>query len=300
LNISKKISEHRVFKKKPIILMHIGSAGSDFKDWLDISKDSILISIDGNKSNQTDKGSFKKLINDKSIISYKNGKSKFFITKDPDCSSLLEPNEKELKNWYFSHRFKVKQKISTKVVSINSFLKKNKIDYLDWLVIDVQGMDLKIIKNLKNKIKNNLSIIDIEPGFFNFYKKEDKISDVFEYLSKKFEFGDMKFGYNFKLSNKNITKFEKKILFNMNNPSKVYSNIIFFNKNSNLRLILLKIFYLIKNDKLFEARHMISQCSNKDDFLKEISKEIDNKIRYKKIKYFLYLPFFLFKKVFNI
>ncbi len=280
--------------------MHIGSAGSDFEDWMDISKNSILISIDGNKTNQTNKESFKKLINNKTIISYKNGKSKFFITKDPDCSSLLEPDEKEFKNWYFSHRFKVKQKITTKVVSINSFLKKNKIDYLDWLVIDVQGMDLKIIKSLKNEIKNNLSIIDIEPGFFNFYKKGDKISEVFEYMSKKFEFGDMKFGYNFKLNNKNITKLEKKILFRMNNPSKVYSNIIYFNKNSNLRIILLKIFYLTKNDKLFEARDIINQFSGKDVFLKEISKEIDNKIRYKKIKYLLCFPFFLLKKLFKI
>ena len=53
---------------------------------------------------------------------------------------------------------------------------------------------------INNKIRNNISIIDIEPGFFSFYKKADKISDVFKYLSKTFEFDDMKFGYNFKVN----------------------------------------------------------------------------------------------------
>ena len=44
------------------------------------------------------------------LFLYKNGKSIFYETGDPDCSSLLEPNEIYFKNWYFSHRFNVKKK----------------------------------------------------------------------------------------------------------------------------------------------------------------------------------------------
>jgi len=279
--------------------MHIGSAGSNFKDWLDLSNNSILVSVDGNKSNSKNDKIFKKTINNDSIISYKNGKSIFYITKDPDCSSLLKPDETKFKDWYFSHRFKVKKKKICKVISINNFLKKNKIRYIDWLIIDVQGLDLKIIKNLKDKIRSEISVIDIEPGFFSFYKKSDKISDVFQFFSKRFEFSDMSFGYNFKINNKNISKFEKKILFNMNNPSKVYSNIIFINKSLNLRSTLLKTYYLIKNNKFFEAKHMLNNFPKKDEALNEICNEINNKIKYKKIKFLIYFPFFLLRKFFK-
>ena len=300
MSISKKISEHSIFKKKPMLFMHLGSAGSNFKIWSDVSHNSILVSIDGNNSSYSNKKTFKKYIFDKSIISHKNGKSIFYETGDPDCSSLLEPNEIYFKNWYFSHRFKVKKKRLVKTISINDFLKKRKIGYIDWFVVDVQGLDLKIIKSLKSKIRNNISIIDIEPGFFSFYKKADKISDVFKYLSKRFEFDDMKFGYNFKVNNKNISNFEKKILFNLNNPTKVYSNVVFLNKNLDIRSVLLKVFYLVKNDKLFEAREILKKCYKKDKHLGEIFDEVDSKIKYKKIKFLLYTPVILLRKVFKI
>ena len=300
MSISKKISEHDIFKKRPMLFMHLGSAGSNFKVWSDVSHNSILVSIDGNKSSLVNKKVFKKYISDRSIISYKNGKSIFYETDDPDCSSLLEPDEIYFKNWYFSHRFKVKKKRLVKTISINDFLKKRKIEYIDWFIIDVQGLDLKIIKSLKSKIRNNISIIDIEPGFFSFYKKADKISDVFEFLSKTFEFNDMKFGYNFKVNNKNISNYEKKILFNLNNPTKVYSNVVFLNKGLDLRSVLLKVFYLVKNDKLFEAREILKKCNKKDKHLDEIYNKIDSKIKYKKIKFLLYTPIILLKKLFKI
>ncbi len=300
MSISKKISEHNIFKKRPMLFMHLGSAGSNFKVWSDVSQNSILVSIDGNKSSFINKKIFKKYIFDRSIISHKNGKSIFYETGDPECSSLLEPDEKYIKNWYFSHRFKIKRKRLVKTISINSFLKKRKIGYIDWFIIDVQGLDLKIIKSLKSKIRNNISIIDIEPGFLSFYKKADKISDVFKYLSKTFEFDDMKFGYNFRVNNKNISKYEKKILFNLNNPTKVYSNIIFLNKSLNLRHILLKVFYLVKNDKLFEAREVLKKYYKKDKHLSEVYDEIESKIKYKKIKFLLFTPIILLKKLFKI
>ena len=300
MSISKKISEHDIFKKRPMLFMHLGSAGSNFKVWSDVSHNSILVSVDGNKSSSVNKKVFKKHISDSSIISHKNSKSIFYETNDPDCSSLLEPDEKYFKNWYFSHRFKVKNKRLVKTTSINDFLKKRKIGYIDWLVIDVQGLDLKIIKSLRNKIRKNISIIDIEPGFFSFYKKADKISDVFKFLSKTFEFNDMKFGYNFKVNNKNISNFEKKILFNLNNPTKVYSNVVFLNKSLDLRSVLLKVFYLVKNDKLFEAREILKKCYKKDKHLDEIYNKIDSKIKYKKIKFLFYTPIILLKKLFKI
>ncbi len=296
MNISQKISEHKIFKKKPIVLMHIGSAGTRFRNWINISKNAILVSIDGNDSASTDKSMFKKIINDNSIISDKNGKATFYITKDPHCSSLLKPNKKILQDWYFAHRFKVIKKKISKVITINNLLKKYNLKYIDWLVVDVQGMDLKIIKNIKINIKNNISIIDIEPGFLDFYQKADKISDVFAYLSKKFEFSDMKFGNSYKIVSKNLSKFEKKILFLMNNKSKVYSNIIFSNKKNDLRNILLKILYLIESNKIFEARELLDKIKKKDKYLKELYDGINQELESKKIKFFLYSPFFLLKK----
>ena len=71
---------------------------------------------------------------------------------------------------------------------------------------DVQGKDLEIIKSLKKNIRDKISIIDIEAGFLSFYKKQDKISEVFRYMSKSYNFENMEFGYNYRLSSKILNK----------------------------------------------------------------------------------------------
>ncbi len=297
LKLIEKIANNKIFRDKPIVLMHIGSAGSNFTKWNKISSNSVLVSIDGNDSSLKIKNKFLRVINENVLISNKNSISKFYVTKDPDCSSLLEPNIKVYENWYGAHRFRVKKKIKVKTKEINNFLSEKKIKYIDWFVIDVQGMDLRIMKKLKNTIKRNISIVDIEPGFDFFYKKADTLSEVFEYMSKFYKFSDMTFGYNHIVRSENLTLFEKKILFHTNTPSKIYSNINFINKVKNRRTILIELIFLIEKKKLFEARDLIQKNIKKDKSFLEIKRSIDNLLLFYKIKFIFLLPFYYIKKI---
>lgn len=276
--------------------MHIGSAGTNFYKWNKISRNSILVSLDGNLKKEKITKNFKKIINKNVIISNKNSKSKFYITKDSDCSSLLEPNENIYKNWYGAHRFKIKKVVRTDVIEINSFLTKNKINYIDWLVIDIQGIDLRVIKKLKENIKKNISIIDIEPGFEPLYYGADNIVQVFDYMNKYYEFSDMNFGLNFKVKSRNLKFLEKKLLFLTNQPSKIYTNINFINKYNDKRKILLKLIYLISNKKILEARDLIDKNVKYKKSLSEIYSEINKYLFLQKIKLLLFFPFYYLKK----
>ena len=297
MNIIDKILSHSVLVKKPIVIVHIGSEGSNLDYWKKISKNSILISIDGHLNKKKNKNSFIKVIDIKNIISDKNGYSFFYQTKDSHCSSLLMPNDEEVNKWYGGHRFKVVKKEKVKTVTVNDLLKRIGINYIDWLTIDAQGMDLKIFKSINPKIKKEISVIDIEPGFFPFYRNEEKVSEVFRYMDIFFEFSDIKFGENYKVESKQLTSFDKKILFKYDKPTKIYSNITYVNKFSkNLRVILIKIIYLMFNNKLFEIKNMIYK-HKKNSFLKVIEKKINYKIFLNKIYYIFALPMTITKKI---
>ena len=277
--------------------MHIGSAGTNFHKWNEISKNSILVSLDGNLEKKKITKNNIKIINKNVIVSDKNSRSKFYITKDTDCSSLLKPNENIYKNWYAAHRFKVKKIILADVIEINKFLKKNEINYIDWLVIDIQGMDLRVIKKLKENIKKNISIIDIEPGFEPFYVNADNIIQVFDYMKKYYEFSDMNFGLNYKVKSKNLKFMEKKLLFLTNQASKFYTNINFVNKHNDKRKILLKLIYLISNNKIFEARDLIDVNIKYKKSLSRIYSEINKYLFLQKIKFLIFFPFYYLKKI---
>ena len=280
--------------------MHIGSVGSNFDNWENIASRSILISVDGNDTGKNKKNIFLREINDNSIISNKNSHSFFYLTKDPHCSSLLKPQKNNIKDWYLAHRFKVKKKIKVKTISFNNFLKKQKIDYIDWLVIDAQGMDLKILESLKKNIRDKISIIDIEPGFFKFYEKESNINEIFKFMdTNKFEFNEIKFGNNYRVSSKDITKYEKKIILTCSNYSKCYSNITFFNKRKFERINLIKTINLINQKKIFEARHFVNKNFFKHKIKKNLLLKINEEIKKEKLKFFFIIPFLIMKKIYN-
>jgi hypothetical protein len=299
IKLINKIINNNIFLKKPIILMHIGSDGSNFSTWRKIAANSILISVDPLMTKEQNK-TFLKVNYVQKIIDGKNGVKTFYTTKDSHCSSLLEPKKTEYSKWYGAHRFKVVKKEKHKVSSLNSILKALKINYIDWLVIDAQGVDLNIFSNIDKKIQSKISILDLEPGFFEFYKKADSISEVFEYTKKNFEFEDITFGYNYRVNSKSLSKLDKKILYRFNKPSKIYSNITFVNKNNNNeRILLLKIIYLISKKKFFEAKNMLLSYKN-ISLSKEIVKIINFRILLHKIIYCLLIPTYLFKKILNI
>lgn len=280
--------------------MHIGSSGSNFSKWKSIARSSVLITLDGNEKSLNSSKLFKKIITNKIIISDKDGISSFYETKDPHCSSLLEPNKKVYNNWYGAHRFKIRKKTKEKVSTLNRFLKLNKIKYIDWLIIDVQGMDLKILKKLNKTILKNITILDVEPGFFSFYKKADKISEIFSFLPKYFNFEDITFGYNYKVNSNNLSNLEKKILFLFNKPSKIYSNITFTNKNNQERNLLIKMIYLANENKLFELRQVFNDLFAKNTKYNSIKNSINKEITIKKIKFFFFAPFLYLKKILKI
>ena len=299
-DLIKKISNDPIFDRKPIILMHIGAAGSNFKNWKNYSHNSILVIIDGINDNKLIKYKFKKIIKDDIFISNKNKRVNFYLTKDPSCSSLLKPNLKVYKKIYGSHRFKIVKKIKVKTISIGDFLNKHNINYIDYLTIDIQGMDLLIFKSIKDKIRNNISLINIECGFEKFYFKESSISDVINFFNKRFELSDMRFGLNYKLNSNILSKLEKKMLFLTNKPSKIYSNLFFSNRVVNKRTLLIRLIDLIDANKLFEAKNLMMQNLSKFKNLEHLNNELKKYLFLKKILFLITFPFFYLKKFLDL
>ena len=104
-----QILDNELFVKKPIVLAHIGSAGSNFENWKKLLVNLYLYVYDPSIDKSNHK-SFIKVHYLDELVDDKSGYKNFYITKDPHCSSLLEPNKKIFNQWYGAHRFKVAKK----------------------------------------------------------------------------------------------------------------------------------------------------------------------------------------------
>jgi hypothetical protein len=71
-----------------------------------------------------------------------------------------------------------------KTISLDSFVKKEKIETIDFIKIDIQGAELDTFRGAENSIKNVLTIIS-EVEFLPLYKKQPLFGDVCSFLNSK-------------------------------------------------------------------------------------------------------------------
>lgn len=189
-NIIKNIFSRPELREQPPVLIDIGASGSLHPKWKKIAKYSWCIAFDADQRDfqfvEDEEGKFKKLFVYNCIVSDKDSEGeKFFLTRSPYCSSMLEPENEKLKPYVFAELFEVEKEISYKTKSLSSVLKDLNIHRIDWFKTDSQGIDLRLFKSLDSKIQNQSLVAEFEPGIMSAYKGEDKLFQILEYFTEK-------------------------------------------------------------------------------------------------------------------
>jgi len=118
-------------------------------------------------------------------VSDEDGSTEFYVSSghpDPNAgfdwdfgnksSSLLEPQNKNNPRW-----LQFNEKIKVKTITLHSFLTKNKINEVDFIHMDVQGAELKVLVGAKGFIKN-IKAIWLEVSDKEIYKGQPLRADV--------------------------------------------------------------------------------------------------------------------------
>ncbi len=166
-------------------------------------------------------------------VSDKDSFLTFNIAKNPTVSSLNKFSKNIDKTWpgYREAHCTVVKKIKVKSITLENYCKKNNIEKINYLHIDTQGSDLKVLKGLNKKI--NI----VEEGILeaavnkenSLYSTNHTIKDVEKFLTKN----------NFKISkieaidenikNEKNVYFQKKNLLNKKDLNRKY-NLRYYNR----------------------------------------------------------------------
>ena len=167
-----------------INLLDIGAAGNIEPRWLKIAKYINYVGI------EPDDRSNKDLQNNYNCKSYKAVDTflwdkkedlTFYICKKPTCSSLLQPNREFLNKFKDSNRHDVVKKKKIKSSTIHNEFSKLEIDFIK---IDTQGAELKILKGGEKEMANCLGL-EIEVQFAELYKNASLFDQINSYLQFK-------------------------------------------------------------------------------------------------------------------
>lgn len=125
-------------------------------------------------------------------VSDEEGFSQFYVSsghpenqsKDLDwdfgnkSSSLLSPENNNIASWLIFDK-----KINVPTITLDSFLRENKINELDFVHMDVQGAELKVLMGAKDAVKN-IKAIWLEVADVELYKNQPLRVEVENYMKK--------------------------------------------------------------------------------------------------------------------
>ncbi|MEK7818233.1 MAG: hypothetical protein AAB255_00395 [Bacteroidota bacterium] len=167
-------------KNQPPVLIDIGASEKINPKWKSIAKYSICVAFDGDTRDfsideNSNSGFLKKFVFNTLVVENNEPSTKFYLTKNPYCSSTLKPSQDALNVWSFSEKFIIEKEIMLNSTSLSSALAKININYIDWFKSDSQGIDLRIFNSLESRINKNIIVAEFKPGFIDAYFGEDKL-----------------------------------------------------------------------------------------------------------------------------
>lgn len=119
-------------------------------------------------------------------LSDTGGEATLYVTQHPMCSSLFPPNEAYISRFselieYMSLDFT----IDIETTTIEAFCQKEGITEIDFLKVDVQGADLKVLQGAKEILESCVLAIQAEVLFCELYQNQPLFGDVDRFLRER-------------------------------------------------------------------------------------------------------------------
>ncbi|MEG4285600.1 FkbM family methyltransferase [Microcoleus sp. A006_D1] len=129
-------------------------------------------------------------------LSNTEGKATLYVTKYPGCSSLYPPSEEYIKRFSGnSELIELKSTVDLSTTTLENFCKTEDIKEIDFLHLDVQGAELKVLQGADGILNNSVLGLVTEVEFTELYAGQPLFSDVDIYLRNRgltlFDFGHM-------------------------------------------------------------------------------------------------------------
>lgn len=106
----------------------------------------------------------------------------FYLTKSPYCSSHLEPDMERIGDYSYSDLFEVEKIAKLPAITLRESLKSANLERIDWLKLDTQGTELRLVQSLPREVMDKLSVVDIESSLYAHYKQADLAGDILRFF----------------------------------------------------------------------------------------------------------------------
>ena len=113
------------------------------------------------------------------------GEATFFLTRNPTCSSTLRPLAGEAAAYLHAYRFEVVGEEVVPATTLAKALAGVGLDRVDWIKLDTQGTDLRLVESVSESLFATLMAVDAEPGLDEHYETEDTFGELHRAMTER-------------------------------------------------------------------------------------------------------------------
>lgn len=304
MSIIKKILTSSYFSGRPPVLIDIGASGEINAKWKAIAPYSVCLAFDAddrefNVAENTASGYKRLLVVNRIVTASEVEKADFHLTASPFCSSLLKPQQEELKPWIFHSLFEIQKTASLPATTIAAALQQAGLTYIDWFKTDTQGTDLRLFKSIPENVSQNILAAEFEPGIMNAYEDEDKLHAVMQETNRLgYWLSTMDVKGTQRLNEKYVADFGRFAAERMVRRSPCWAEVTYLKANTTgtRNLLLLYVFALLERQFGFALEICDAALANGGETIFEECKQSALRLlRKEKIR----IPVVMMKKQFN-
>jgi hypothetical protein len=168
-----------------LTLVDVGASLEPFAPFQPLLRQATYVGFDPDRREVHDVavGSGRLAIVDKAVVADPDeDKARFFLTRNPTCSSTLPPRPEAVRPYLHGARFDVVDTAEVAATTLERALQSVGVERVDWLKLDTQGTDLRLLRSLGAGLWAGLMAVDAEPGFDQYYEGEDTFGELHRQL----------------------------------------------------------------------------------------------------------------------
>jgi len=128
----------------------------------------------------------RRVVVDKAVVAEPDrATARFFLTANPTASSTLRPLEDAAAPWLHAYRFGVVREVEVPATTLGRALADAGLARVDWLKLDTQGTDLRLLASLDEPLLATVMAVDAEPGIDPYYEGEDTFGDLHRWMVER-------------------------------------------------------------------------------------------------------------------
>lgn len=204
------------FRECPLRVLDIGARGGAERIWqqYDDQIDLIGFEPDPEECEAINRSKNSRLIGINQTfysvaLSNNKGVNTLYITKDPNNSSILQPNLGLRRRYHGSEDYEVVKEVEVKTTDLNSFAADQDWKYIDFMKLDAQGSELAILKGASSMLKDSVLGLSVEVEFLQAYTDQPLFAELDSYIQE--------LGY--RLYDIEISRWRRKTLGSGNDPN---------------------------------------------------------------------------------